>query len=233
MQIFGLIFFSFAISSLTAIISNLNKYDEEVRAKLDTLEDIKRRSEMGPGLFDLARQSLVYQSKQDQSAAINLIQCLPYRIQVEVSNFIMKAKISKIKFFSDKTKDFRAFAMTLMSSQRVNKGMYIFSEGDNVKSVYFLISGKAAYAIEGEKAIIYISIKPGDKFGFIDLVSSDTHEKGKIIREFSVLAVDACEVVKLSVQDLISIKDRYPQVYNQMFQDMKDKYKKAYILKKR
>lgn len=42
LEIGGIIFFSFAIGSLTTIIQKFNKYDGKLTEKLDTLEDLKR-----------------------------------------------------------------------------------------------------------------------------------------------------------------------------------------------
>lgn len=233
MEIGGIIFYSFAISSLTAIIQKFNKYDTKLRAKLDTLEDLKRECDLGPGLYDLARQSLVYESNEDQSEAIKLIQGLPYRLRVEISTYVMKSKISGIKFFKDKPKEFLAFVIPLLKPRLTREGMYVFREGDTATSIYFLLSGKAGYCIEVEKPFIYIAIKEGETFGYTDLIRTQLDKIGKHKRKFSVIAVTHCEMVRLSIDDIKLIKSHFPEMYDELFKSCNIKYKKVMFLKKR
>lgn len=233
LEIFGIIFFSFAISSLTTIIEKLNQYGSELREKLDVLEDVRRNHELGPGLFDLARQSLVYQSKQDHSASINLIQVLPHRIKIEMSAIIMKSRLSYIKFLRTKSKEFLAFVITVLTTFRAQRGYYIFREGDSAKFIYFLLNGRAAYAVEAEKPIIFISIAEGDTFGTSDLIRTQKDQAGRYIRKFSVLAVDDCETLRISMEDLNTINEKFPEIFEELFKGNATKFKKAMLIKKR
>ena len=42
MELFGIVSYSYAISSLTTLIQQFNKYDEKLKQKLDMLEEIQR-----------------------------------------------------------------------------------------------------------------------------------------------------------------------------------------------
>jgi hypothetical protein len=133
---------------------------------------------MGQGLYDLSKQCMVYQSKEDQSEAISLIQCLPPRLKIEISQYVLKAKIRGVKLFNDKPKEFLAFVIPRLKPRLTHEGMYIFREGDTANNIFFLLNGKAGYAIEMEQPYIYISVNEGETFGSIDLIRT---QKSKII----------------------------------------------------
>jgi len=55
--------------------------------------------------------------------------------------------------------------------------------------LYILLKGKAAYSLEGNKYMIYMSVKPGNIFGTNDFVRTESDKSGKYRRKFTVLAV--------------------------------------------
>jgi len=233
LEIGGIIFFSFAIGSLTTIIQKFNHHDGKLREKLDTLEDLKRECELGPGLYDISRQCLVYQSKEDQSEAIDLIKGLPRRLQIEISQYVLKSKVSGIKFFLDQPKEFQAFVIPRLKPRLTREGMFICREGDIAKNIYFLLHGKAGYAIEIEQPYIYVSIGEGEAFGYTDMIRTMSDKKGVLTRKFSILAIANCETVRLSLEDVRAMKEEFPKVYDQLFDKCQIKFKKISALKRK
>mmetsp|Transcript_32730 Transcript_32730/g.32084 ORF Transcript_32730/g.32084 Transcript_32730/m.32084 type:complete len:257 (+) Transcript_32730:1547-2317(+) len=113
------------------------------------------------------------------------------------------------------------------------EGWYIFREGEKARYIYFLISGKAGYAIESQNPFIYISIKEEEMFGNTDLLRTNVDKRGNYMRKFSVLAVETCETAKLSLENLVSVKEHFPQVYDDIFNKSDVLFKRINALKKR
>ena len=189
MEIIGFITFSYAMSSMITIVEHMNRYDNKLRKKLDILEDINRECNIGPGLFDITRQNLVYQANKDKSEVISLIQGLPHRLRVELSSYVMQTSITSQGFFKDQSKEFLAFIIPRLQAYKVSQGMFIFREGEVAQCLYILLKGKAAYSLEGNKYMIYMSVKPGNIFGTNDFVRTESDKSGKYRRKFTVLAV--------------------------------------------
>ena len=233
LEIAGIIFFSFAIGSLTTIIGKFNSYDSKLTEKLETLEELKREYELSPGIYDLSRQFLVYQEKHNDEETLELISYLPPKLKIEISTILLRSKIEGIKFFNQKPKEFLAFIVPLIKPGNTQDGWYIFREGDRARFIYFLLNGKAGYAIESENPFIYIGIRKGEMFGNTDLLRTKLDQIGKHKRKFSVLAVDTCETVKLSLEHLVTIREQFPKVYEDIFRGVDIKFKRINALKKK
>ena len=68
--------------------------------------------------------------------------------------------------------------------------------------MYFLTKGEVAFVIPECEDLPYMVMEEGDVFGIIDLVPEDREiiiEK-EVERTFSVMALDNCEVLSLSIE---------------------------------
>jgi len=54
----------------------------------------------------------------------------------------------------------------------VHDGDYIFKEGDVIKEIFFLVSGKAGFTLPKYNDNCYILVEVGDYFGVLDLIPS-------------------------------------------------------------
>ena len=88
----------------------------------------------------------------------------------------------------------------------------IFTEGDSVEEIYFLISGKCNFVLPSFKNTPYISISFGSYFGEMDIVGSAQtmdfdmsdwfFNKQYISRQFSINAFENVELLILNTTHL-------------------------------
>ena len=68
--------------------------------------------------------------------------------------------------------------------------------------VYFLTKGEATFVIPQCDDLPFLIVEEGDVFGIIDIVPENKKSiiEKEITRTFSVLALDSCELLSLSVE---------------------------------
>jgi len=95
---------------------------------------------------------------------------LPQTLKIELALIMHKKIIKKIFFFKKKTPHFIAFIGPLLKPLRVEKGNFIYKEGDPIEEIFFLTRGKAAFVNINTDNCPYLVIEPGFYFGEIDFV---------------------------------------------------------------
>ena len=112
--------------------------------------------------------------------------------------------------------------MTLVQKQ------YVYQEGDDVNSIYFLIKGMASFVLPSYENTCYVNINKGKHFGIMDIIGSIVtnneldfsnwfQRKELIHRQFTILAVKDIECLTLSIQDLNRMKQEFFETYELMF----------------
>ena len=103
---------------------------------------------------------------------MNFIDDLPHKMKVEISLFIHEKRYKKIKFFKNKTISFITWLCPLLRPQTFEEYQYIYSEGEEIISVFFLVGGGASFVLPSYDNVAYINIQEGDNFGIIDILGS-------------------------------------------------------------
>ena len=127
---------------------------------------------------------------------------LPYKLRIELAFRIHQKMLSDVKFFQEKPKDFIAFVGHRLRPIRVKRGQYIYKQGEPVLEIYFLTSGEAAFVLTQCDDLAFLIIEAGDVFGIIDLVPETKQSIliKEVARTFSVLALENCEILCLSLE---------------------------------
>ena len=102
---------------------------------------------------------------------------LPHKLKLEVSLFVHEHTYRTIHIFKGRTSAFIAWICPLLKPVPFPNKQYIFFEGDDVTSIFFLAKGKAGFVLPKYKNTTYIEIPLGAHFGIIDIVGSVLHAK--------------------------------------------------------
>ena len=132
LEVLGFMFYSYLLGSLTSIIQQRNELSEELRQKVDMLDDIKRDYNLSIGLYDIAKQSLLIQHQRDRIDSSDMLDSLPYRLRVEICTFIVKSKIQSIHIFKNKSEELKAYLIPKLKYKKVKKRDWIYKDGDFV-----------------------------------------------------------------------------------------------------
>jgi hypothetical protein len=95
--------------------------------------------------------------------------------------------------------------------------------------VFFLIKGKAAYVLAKYSDYVYLDINEGDFFGHVDMANSKSYMKAQksvkktiikkkedFVRHFTTKAIENCDMMTLSMDDLEKMKLEYHDVFFEM-----------------
>ena len=86
--------------------------------------------------------------------------------------YIYETRYLKIRFLKDKSLSFITWLCRLLKPNLFSKDQYIYYEGDEINSIYFLIKGNASFVLPSFNNTTFIKINQGDLFGIIDIVGS-------------------------------------------------------------
>jgi hypothetical protein len=116
------------------------------------------------------------------------------------------------------------------------KSLIVSNQGGDSFIVFFLIKGKAAYVLPKYSDYVYLEICEGDFFGHVDMANSKSFMKAQksvkrtvmkkkddFVRHFTTKAIDNCDMMTLSMDDLEKMKLEYPDVFFEMLQDASEK----------
>lgn len=106
---------------------------------------------------------------------------------------------------------------------------YIYTKGSLIDEIFFLVKGKVGLVIPEFDDISYVNIHPNDYFGDIDYVCKDNDGK----RQFTVKALDNCEVYQLSKVDLHELELEFKDVVDDFFEVALKRLKVAKKMKNR
>ena len=140
--IIGVVGFSFAIGSLSSVLSSLDAKAAKLKEKLSMLEDIRKEYKIPYDLYRRLRLALNYDhhSKNAEEYMIFLNE-LPVALKVELSVVMHSELVKSIQFFRHKPPHFIAYVAPLLKPAKIEKDQYIYREDDPIDEIYFLVSG--------------------------------------------------------------------------------------------
>ena len=86
--------------------------------------------------------------------------------------YIYEKRYKKIKFFKYTSNSFISWLCPLLKPNNFEENQYVYSEGEEVNSIFFLLKGRASFVLPSYDNIKYINIPEGGQFGVIDIVGS-------------------------------------------------------------
>ncbi|CDW89496.1 cation channel family protein [Stylonychia lemnae] len=230
LMIIGVIAFSFATGSLSSIISNYDSSQAKLKEKIATLNDIREQYQIGPKLFDELRKAIKYDHSKNYNDVIQFMEELPHKLKIDLAMEIHRDIYQNVDFFKARDSQFIFWVGPLLKPLLFSEQKYIYREGDEIKEIYFMTNGTAGFVLPIYNNAVYIQVEKGDEFGLTDLVydkelveyklqSRKKLKGGKkaLQRLFTVQALNSCEVLMMSIQDLDKMKVEYPDIFDELF----------------
>ena len=113
------------------------------------------------------------------------------------------ALLKKITLFSGLNDEEYSPLCTICSGQLANKGDCFFTEGDNSRSMFVLLSGQVTLSTK-KKGDIY-NLMPGEMFGEIGMVTNN-------LRSATAQASTDCAVLEISDSDYNMLLGKHPRI---------------------
>jgi hypothetical protein len=136
---FGVCAYSFAIGSLSSVLSSLDSKKAKLKRRLCTLEEIRSEYKLGYDSYIKLKQALKYDHTRDISDKYAFLNELPQSLKLEVAVFMHKKIIQKVPFFQKRDPRFIAFAAPLLKPVKFVKDTYIFMEKESIDDCNYFI----------------------------------------------------------------------------------------------
>ena len=167
---FGVLLYSFAIGSLSSIVSTLDQKSEEMNQKLQILSSIKKEFNLEQNIYDKVRKVIKYDLSRNQKDKMVFLQELPNKLRIELSQIMHDKVIQNFYFFRDQPSDFFAYVAPLLKPVKFSQNDYLYKCQDMIDEMYFVAKGTVIFCLEkryGEKEIR--EIKKNNNFGEIEM----------------------------------------------------------------
>ena len=170
LMIFGVIIYSFAIGSLSSIVSSLDSNTAEMNQKLQILSRIKREFNLDQDIYDKIRKVIKYDLSNSQKDKMNFLQELPNKLRIELSHIMHDHVISKMYFFKNQPNDFIAYVAPLLVPVKYGQGDYLYKCNDTIDEMYFVSKGTIVFCLSKEYNESELKeIKKHNNFGEIEM----------------------------------------------------------------
>lgn len=146
-MLIGSISFTFFTGSLSSILQNYDNANAKLQERISVLNQIYRDYSLPLDLYEKLRKSVKYDYSKTQNDVTQFVEDLPHKLKLEISLHIYKKTYQKIEMFRGRSSAFIAWICPLLKPFLSMRNSYIFFEGDEVNSVYFLIKGKAGFVL--------------------------------------------------------------------------------------
>jgi CRP-like cAMP-binding protein len=210
-MVFGMIFFSFTIGSLTSMLSGIDTKETVLSNKLSVVDEFAKESHLSKAIQKRLRIALRYSTdKQGFSWAdkIGIFNELPRKLRYEVALVMHKGAVKNFPFFADKDPVFISSTVPFLQSIMIPEGEFIFKEGEYADEIYFLVRGRAAL-VTADGKVPYKSLQANSYFGEIELIK-------QVPRRYSSMALVDCDLLTLSRQMVNLIKEEFPAIWTEM-----------------
>ena len=125
--------YSFAIGSLSSVISNMDSKTAKLKQKLQTLNDLKQEFRLPRELYSKLKKALKYDHNRNISDKSLFMTSLPNALRLELSLILNKDIITRIPFFSKQRPQFIAYMSPFLKHIQFNKGQYIYSVAEHIE----------------------------------------------------------------------------------------------------
>ena len=167
---FGVLLYSFAIGSLSSIVSTMDQQTEEMNQKLQILSSIKKEFNLNQGIYDKVRKVIKYDLSRNQKDKMIFLQELPNKLRIELSQIMQDKAIQNLYFFRDQPSDFFAYVAPLLKPVKFSQNDYLYKVQDMIDEMYFIAKGTVIFCLDkkyGEKEVK--EFKKNNNFGEIEM----------------------------------------------------------------
>lgn len=140
-MLMGVIGFSLATSTLTQLLSDYESSNKKLNEKMEVLKKVYDQYCLPLTLYDRVKKSLTYMFTTDMDELNEFMDVLPHGLKIEVSLFIHEKTYKQIWFLQDQAWSFIAFICPMLKPLLCQEGEYVYQDGDEVNSIYFLKEG--------------------------------------------------------------------------------------------
>jgi CRP-like cAMP-binding protein len=209
---------------------------------MNILNKIHKDYSLPIDLYTRIKQCVKQDSNQEIDDLNAYLEELPHKLKVEVSFYLHEDTYMTMRFLKDKQMSFIAWICPLLKPQIANENQYVFFEGEEIDSMYFLKQGTVNFVLPKFDNAKYIHITTGTNFGMEDIVSSiiknedidqdDWISKKDIMtRQFTIMASEQATLLVFSVIELNKMQVEFLELYESLFKESYNRLEQILAIK--
>ena len=152
---FGVLLYSFAIGSLSSIVSTLDQKTAEMNQKLQILSSIKKEFNLDQNIYDKVRKVIKFDLSRNQKDKMMFLQELPNKLRIELSQIMHDKVIQNLYFFRDQPSDFFAYVAPLLKPVKFSQNDYLYKCQDMIDESIFTNIIYSVLCIKGDCDILF------------------------------------------------------------------------------
>lgn len=210
-MLFGVCFFSFAVSYLTNLINSLNIKDSILNEKLAAIEEFADEAKLDKDLRFRLRHAVRFSTLHtgfSSQLKRTLFNELPRPLRFEIAMSMHHGAVKEIPFFSERDQAFVASVAPLLGSLQVEGHSPIYEEEDYADEIYFIWKGGCAIMYE---ELVMKKLHKGAYFGEIEVILA-------ISRKNTVQATTRTDLLFMGKKALNQIQTDFFSIYEEIRQ---------------
>jgi Ion channel len=147
LMITGVVAFSFATGILASIVQNQDSSEAKLKEQMSLISEINTEYEIGEDLFNRLVKTVRYDHSRKQKNFKTFIDELPVKLKIELAAKMHQKMYSNVTFFKKRERSFMAWIGTVIRPINVQEADTIFSEGEPITEIYFIVKGTVCYVL--------------------------------------------------------------------------------------
>ena len=169
-MLFGVGFFSFAVSYLTNVINSLNIKDSALTSKLEGIDEFAKEANLSKELRFRLRHAIRFSTLHtgfSSQVKRTLFNELPRTLRFEIAMSMHHGAVKEIPFFADRDQAFVAAVAPLLSSLQLDPNSPVYEEEDYADEIYFIWKGGCAIMFA---ELVMKKLHKGAYFGEVEVI---------------------------------------------------------------
>ncbi len=206
--ILGVGVYGYIIGNISNVISNMDKAKVLYQKKKEDLTTFFKQKKIPSDLQEKIRDYYEYLWVAHNSIdELSVLQDLPSTLKMEVSLFINRNIIEQVPFFSSQNEFFIREIISKLDRMSFLPEDHIVRFGEFGDCMYFISSGQVD--VLGPNKEHYATLGEGSFFGEMSLIKGEK-------RNANIVALDYCDVYRLSKGSFDELRERYPDFDKQV-----------------
>jgi hypothetical protein len=210
-MLLGIFVYSYVISSITSLLSNLDTRKTKLAKKIELITDLARKFCISKPFYKKLCKVIQYENSHSMSGELyDLINGLPSKVRSKLMYVINKTMIESNNFFEGKTLRFVGEVTAMLRPLSTEAGEILYREEEEALEMYLIYKGEVSFVVMPSLEA-YMSVKQYRYFGETDLLVS---KDGK----YTVTALTSvpCELYTLSKDKLLALLDKHHEIKAEM-----------------
>jgi len=210
-MIVGTFLFSFTISCFSTIFGKMDEKKMLIKRKLEMLHKFQSEFVIPNELLSKIRKTIKHQIKKSNTDKYKLLDELTNNLKNELNLIMNKENIKNFYFFKNKPHDFIIFVIPLLKSIISAKGEPLFSEGEYVEEMFFVVKGRLSIQLGQLYDHINLAhILRNQHFGEI-LMYTNQHSPYNLLVKTNV-----SEILTLKKSDFSKVKISFYEIISEL-----------------